>query len=422
MMELVDTPRTYSSRRQQSWAIASIYLGNSLEWFDLVIFGYFASVFGKLFFPTDSQIASLSLAFATFGVTLLVRPLGAIVLGAYSDRNGRKAGLVLSTALMTIGTAGIAMLPTYGSLGPWAPLLLVVARTIQGFSAGGEYGSVTTFLAEYSPSRRGFFSSLQFSSQGFTALLAACFGVLLTSTLSAPDLESWGWRVPFFFGVVIGPVAYFIRLYAIETPEFRHAASPIKEFTANGKKRAVVSAAIVTLGTVVTYTIVFLPSYASIYLGYSAYSGFLGGLTTAIVLILVAPLAGAISDRIGRLITITPPAVILLAISYPAFSWLAAAPTLERLLIVQFLIGILAAWYLGVLPSLMSELFPSTYRSTGLSVSYAVGVTAFGGFAPLIITSLIEVTGSKLALSFYLIFAAAISLIGLSETRRMGIR
>jgi len=406
---------------RQAFTLVGIFLGNALEWFDFVLFGYFATVFARLFFPTESQIASIALAFGTFALTFLVRPFGAIVLGAYGDRYGRKSALILSTALITVGTGIIAILPSYSRWGAAAPLILMLARTIQGFSAGGEFGSVTAFLAESSPSRRGFLSSLQFSGQGLTALLAASFGAALTGLLTTAQLYSWGWRLPFLFGVVIGPITYFIRLYAAETPEFRPTASPLKKLLTDGLKRAFISAAAVTLGTVITYTIVYLPSYAHIYLHITAYNSFLGGALTGILLVCLTPIAGALSDRYGRLPTIFPPALIILLASYPIFAWLAASPSLGRLLIVQSIIGCLAAWYLGVLPSLMSELFPAAYRTTGLSVSYAFAVTTFGGGAPLINTLLIELTGNRLALSFYLMAAAVISLIGLIAARQIGI-
>ena len=399
-----------------------IFLANSFEWFDLVILGYFAAVIGKQFFPSHSQIASLSLVFATFGITFLARPIGAVVLGAYSDRRGRRSALLLSVTLMTVATVAIAILPTYAALGAVAPVALVVARTMQGFSAGGEFGSLTTFLVEYRPSARGFFGSLQFASQGFTALLATSFGFVLTSVLSPTDLENWGWRAPFLFGALIGPLGYFIRRTVSENPEFKPAHAPLKEIVTDGKRRTLISLAAVTLGTVATYTIIFLPSYAHTYLAFSAPNSFFGGLVTAMTLILFAPLAGAISDRLGRLVTMVPPVIILFFASYPTFRWLVSAPTIEHLLIVQFAFGLLAAWYLGVLPSLMAELFPSRYRASGLSISYAFGVTIFGGFTPVITTALIQYTGDKLIPGFYLIFAATVSLIGLLEARRIGIR
>lgn len=404
------------------WALAAVFVGNALEWFDLVIFGYFAAIFAKLFFPTESNAAALSFAFGAFGVTFLFRPIGAVVIGAYADRHGRKAALLLSAALMTIGTTIIAVLPTYAAIGLAAPSLLIFARIIQGISAGGEFGSVTTFLAEQDAKRRGFFASWQFSSQGLTALLATLFGVLLANFLSPADLENWGWRVPFVFGMLLGPIAYLIRLYAIETPEFRPAQSPLRQFASDGWTRALISISAVTLGTVVTYTIIFLPTYTRIYLGFTTQQGFIGGLLTASILITVTPLAGALSDRYGRLILMAIPAALIFFAGPPSFGWLAANPTFERLLVVQAAVGLFGACYLGALPALMSELFPASYRTTGLSVSYALGVTCFGGFAPLINTWLIEATGSVLAPSFYLTCAAGISLAGLGVARRFGIK
>jgi MHS family proline/betaine transporter-like MFS transporter len=402
--------------------LAGLFLANALEWFDLVIFGYLAAVLGRLFFPAQSEFAAISFAFATFGVTLLARPLGAVVLGAYGDRYGRKTALILSASLMTVGTATMAVLPTYASVGAVSTILLVIARTMQGFSAGGEFGNATTYLAEYDQSRRGFYASLQFSSQGFTAFLATSFGALLTSSISPADLESWGWRLPFVFGALLGPVVYVLRRHASESLEFDPSNAPLRELSISGKGSTLISAALVTLGTAVTYTIIFLPTYAHAYLGFSPYSSFLGGLTTATVLMCFTPLAGAASDHLGRFPVIVLPTLALLITSYPGFAWLSAAPSTERLLSLHIYMGLLAACYLGVLPSLMAELFPARFRSTGLSVSYAIGVTSFGAFAPLMMTWLIQISGNKAAPSFYLIFAALISLIGLGLAWRNRLR
>ncbi len=400
-------------------------IGNALEWFDIVIFGYFAAVFAKLFFPAESDAAALLLAFGTFGITFLMRPLGAIVLGAYSDRYGRKSALQLSIALMTIGTAILAVLPPYAVLGIIAPALVVVARMVQGFSAGGEFGSATAFLAEQEPERRGFYASWQFASQGLTAMLATSFGVVLTTALTASELETWGWRVPFFFGILIGPVAYYIRRYIAETPEFesmRKHGFPVKELIVDGKQKLFIAIGMVALGTVVMYTILFLPTYTFRQLGLSAPSGFVGGLLTAVILVVLTPVAGILSDRYGRIPIMIVAAVAILIASYPMFTWLAAAPTLQTLLLVQMIVGVLTATYLGALPAIMSELFPVRFRTTGLSVSYAFSVACFGGFAPFIHAWLINFTGSNLAPSFYLIFAAAISLAALVQARRLGFR
>ena len=201
-------------------AVISASIGNALEWFDLVVYGFFAATISKLFFPTGDDTVSLMLTLGTFGVSFFLRPLGAIVIGAYADRAGRKAALTLSIVLMFTGTLMISIVPTYSSIGLFAPAVLVVARMIQGFSAGGEFGSATAFLAEHAPKRRGFFSSWQVASQGLTTLLAAGFGAVLTTTLTGDQMAAWGWRIPFIFGLLIGPVAYYIRRNVDESPEF----------------------------------------------------------------------------------------------------------------------------------------------------------------------------------------------------------
>ncbi len=404
-------------------AVAAASVGNALEWFDFVIYGFFAVTMAKLFFPTGNETVSLLLALATFGVTFFMRPLGAMVIGNYADRHGRKAAFTLTIFLMMIGTAIICVAPTYAAIGVFAPLLIVFARMIQGFSAGGEFGSATAFLAEQNPNRRGFFASWQFASQGITTILATAIGVTLTTTLSTAQIESWGWRIPFLFGLLIGPVAYYIRRHVDETMEFqsmRVSTSPLREAFSDSKKRLLVSLGAVVLCTVAMYTILFMPSYATRQLGLTASGGFLGGLLTGVIQVMLIPVFGAMSDRIGRLPIAFISAIGTLVLIYPLFSWLAAVPTLQTLLIVQGIMGVLMAGYMGPLGALMSELFPARMRTTGLSISYAFGVAIFGGFAPFINTWLIEATGSKLAPAFYLMFAAVISLVALTFARRLG--
>jgi len=416
-------PVASDTRRTRAVAAASI--GNALEWFDFVIYGFFAATLAKLFFPTGNETVSLLLVFATFGVTFFMRPLGAIVIGNYADRHGRKAAFTLTILLMMVGTAIIAVAPTYAAIGIFAPLLIVAARMIQGFSAGGEFGSATAFLAEQNPARRGFFASWQFASQGITTVLATGIGVMLTSTLTTPQMESWGWRIPFIFGLLIGPVAYYIRRHVDETMEFQRmqvSRSPLREAFADSKTRMLVSFGAVVLCTVAMYTVLFMPTYATRQLGLTASGGFLGGLLTGVIQVMLIPVFGALSDRIGRLPIAAVAAAIMLVMVYPLFSWLAADPTLQTLLIVQGIIGVLMAAYMGPLAALMSELFPARMRTTGLSISYAFGVAIFGGFAPFINAWLIEVTGTKLAPAFYLMLAAVISLSALVAARRLGTR
>jgi MHS family proline/betaine transporter-like MFS transporter len=405
-------------------AVAAASIGNALEWFDFIIYGFFAVLMAKLSFPAGDETVSLMFALAAFGVPFFMRPLGAIVMGNYADRYGRKAAFSLTILMMMAGTAIIATAPTYATAGLLAPFLIVLARLIQGFSAGGEFGSATAFLAEQDPTKRGFFASWQFASQGLTTVLATSIGVALTATLTTAQLESWGWRIPFIIGLLIGPVAWYIRRHVDETMEFKTmqpSASPLKEALSDGKKRLLVSLGVVALCTVSMYTVVlFMPTYATRQFGLTTSVGFLGGLLVGVIQLALIPVFGAVSDRFGRRPIMFASAAAMLVVFYPLFAWLAAAPTLQTLLIVQAIIGVLMAAYMGPLGALMAELFPARMRTTGLSISYAFGVAIFGGLAPLFNTWIISVTGNKLAPAFYLILAAAVSLVALAFAKRLG--
>jgi len=412
-----------SDAQSQRWrAVAAASLGNALEWFDFVIYGYFAGTIAKLFFPSQSELESLLIALATFGITFFVRPLGAILLGAFADRRGRKSAFLLTICLMMFGTAMIAAMPTYAVIGPFAPLAIVIARLIQGISAGGGFGSATVFLAEQDPQRRGFFASWQFASQGLTTVIAAACGAILTGALSTAQIEAWGWRIPFVFGLLIGPVAYYLGRHAEETPEFKSLArnsAPLLHALSNAKTRILVSLGAVVLCTVLTYTILFMPGFAVRQLGLPQAGSFLATVLTGAIQIVLAPVFGGVSDRYGRLPIMTAASLIVLVASYPMFAWLAAMPTLPTLLLVQAIMGVLAAAYMGPLAALMSDIFPTQMRTTGLAVSYAFCVAIFGGFAPFINAWLISATGANVAPSYYLIFAAGISLSALLAQYRL---
>jgi MHS family proline/betaine transporter-like MFS transporter len=402
--------------------VVATSIGNALEWFDLVVYGFFAVIIAKLFFPTGNDTVSLLLTLGTFGVSFFMRPLGAIVIGAYADRAGRKAALTLSILLMMIGTAVIAVLPTYASIGLAAPVALVGARLLQGFSAGGEFGSATAFLAEHEPSRRGFFASWQVASQGLTTVLAAVFGAVLTGTLSAQQMADWGWRIPFLFGLLIGPIAYYIRSNIDETPEFLAAETtrtPLADTFASNKARLAIAVGTVVLGTVSTYLVLFMPTYGIKALGLSPSVSFAAIVLTGAIQMIGAPVVGHWSDRIGRTGIMRAAALAMLVLAYPAFAWLVAHPGAGTLIAVQIVIGLLMTCYFAALPGLLSEIFPVATRTTGMSLAYNVAVTIFGGFAPFIIAWLIRVTGVKTAPSFYLMFAALISFGALAAARRL---
>ncbi len=411
-----------AASRTQSWrVVVAASIGNALEWFDLVVYGFFAVLISKLFFPTGNDTVSLLLTLGTFGVSFFMRPLGAIVLGAYADRAGRKAALTLSIMLMMVGTLIIAVLPAYAQIGLAAPLVLVAARLMQGFSAGGEFGSATAFLAEHVPGRRGFYASWQIASQGLTTLLAAGFGVVLTGSLSHAQLTAWGWRVPFWFGLLIGPVAWYIRSRLDETPEFLAAeptGTPVRDTFASQKLRLAIAIGAVVLGTVSTYLVLFTPTYGVKQLGLAPSVTFGAIALIGVIQMVFSPVVGHLSDRLGRTRIMFASAVLLLVLIYPAFAYLVAHPSIGTLIVMEIVLGFLMTGYFGALPGLLSELFPVQTRTTGMSLAYNIAVTIFGGFGPFIIEWLIASTGSKVAPSYYMIFAALVSLAALLAARR----
>ncbi|AYZ68172.1 MFS transporter [Burkholderia multivorans] len=400
--------------------ILAASIGNALEWFDLIVYGFFAVTIAKLFFPATSEATSLLLTLGTFGLSYLIRPIGGLVLGAYADRAGRKASLLLSIGMMMGGTLLIATMPTYASIGLLAPLGIMLSRLMQGFSAGGEFASSTAFLVEHAPQRRGFMSSWQFASQGLATLLASGFGALLTGTLTPAQLETWGWRVPFLFGLAIGPVGLYIRRYVDEGVEFRAQArseAPVRELFAGQKTRVLLAIGVLVISTAVNYMVLYMPTYAIKQLGLPASTGFAATLATGFILTLFTPLVGHWSDRVGRIRVMTAAALLMLVTVWPTFAWLTRHASFSTILAALIWIGLLKAMYCGALPALMAELFPAQTRATGLAVSYNTGVTLFGGFAPFVITWLISTTGNRLSPALYLMGCALLSLAALFVAR-----
>ncbi len=405
-------------------AVAAASIGNALEWFDLTLYLYFAVTFAKLFFPTDSPTVSLLLTLGSFGVSYLMRPLGAIVLGLYADKVGRKSALMLSISLMMLGTFIMAVMPSYESIGILASLGVLVARLIQGFSAGGEFGSSTAFMVEHGPARKGFLASFQFASQGLSSVVASLFGFGLTATLTADQIASWGWRIPFIFGLLIGPVGLYIRRNVEETPEFvasnesPEARAPLRELFTHQWLNILLAIGLVATSTALNYMISYTPTYAVKQLGLPQWIGFAGSLVGAIMLMVVAPFVGHWSDIVGRTPIMRGVVFAVLISVVPAFLLLISFPSLLVIVPVLALIGGLKASYSAALPALMSEIFPTRTRSTGMNLSYSIGVTLFGGFAPFWNESLIAITQTTLAPSFYLIFVACLSLVSLILVRR----
>ncbi len=400
--------------------LAAAAIGNALEWFDILVYGYFAVTISRLFFPTTDSTTALLLTFGTFGVSYLIRPLGALVLGAYADRAGRRSAMLVSIVIMTIGTGLMAFVPTYASIGLVAPIMVLIARLLQGFAVAGEFGSATAFLVEHSRERKGFFASFQWFGQGLAAVLASLFGVVMLGALTPDQLNSWGWRVPFFFGLLIGPIGLYIRSAVGETPEFENegpAHAPLRQLFATHWDRLLLCIGLVVLSTSSNYIILYMPTFAIRELHLPQTLGFIATMLGGILLTFGAPVFGHVSDKMGR-ITMMILVTLLFAVSaYPAFALVVAYPSLASIIAIVCWLSILKAAYSGVLPSLMSELFPIATRSSGIAISYNVGVPIFGGFAPLIASWLIAVTRSSLAPSFYLIATSIISLLVLAIIR-----
>jgi MHS family proline/betaine transporter-like MFS transporter len=418
-----------SSGSSNPWReIAAASIGNALEFYDLLIYGYFAIVIGKQFFPASDEATSLLLSVASFGVSFVTRPLGAMLLGSYTDRAGRKASLTLSIALMMLGTAMIAFVPTYAQIGVAAPAIVVAARMLQGISSGGEFGAATAFIVEQGDARRrGFLASWQMSTQGLATVLAAGVSALLFTILSDAEVNAWGWRIAFMFGLLIGPVGIYIRRNIDETPEFKRLGaaqrdkSPLRDVFVSDWRNILLGIGVVAGATAFNYVHkVYMPTYAITQLKVAAPSSFLGAVITGGILMIVAPMIGAYSDRYGRLKVMLLALVLIASTTYPMFWMLTTWPTVTTLLIVQGLVGLLLAACLGALPSLLADIFPTSTRGTGLALSYNCAVTLFGGFAPTIVTWLIPATQNKMAPSFYVMATAVVGLVSVVALSRRG--
>lgn len=419
MTALSSTPVTPAAERAQPlWKpVGAALIGNTLEWFDLSVYAYFALTISKVFFPAADPAVSLFLAFATFGISFLIRPLGAAVLGSYADRQGRKKALSLSILLMLIGTAMIAVMPSYAAIGVIAPIGILLARLLQGFSAGGEFGSSTAFMMEHAPQKtRNFVASLQFASQGFGVVIASLFGYFLTTNLDDHQMLEWGWRVPFFFGLILGPVGLYIRRTVDESPDFKESepgSQPLREVFLSQKTLLLVAMGVLIVSTASNFMMKYMPSYASTTLNIPQSSGFLATLTGGLILTLVTPVVGLIAGFVSRIKIMLWASIIYILSIFPAFVWLNKVPSATSLLLVVSMMALIKAVYFAPLASLMADVFPLRTRVTGMSLSYNLSVTIFGGFAPVIATGLIASTGSQLAPSFYLILAAALSISAL---------
>jgi MFS transporter, MHS family, proline/betaine transporter len=406
--------------------IVAATIGNVLEWFDFVVYGFFAVTIAEVFFPAGNPTVSLLITFGAFGLAYFVRPLGAIVVGGFTDRAGRKAGLLLSIALMMIGTTLMAVTPGYATIGLAAPIILTLARLLQGFSVGGEFGSAVSFLAEHGGGRRGFAASWQFATGGMITVLASLFGLTLTTLLTHEQLVDWGWRIPYFFGMLVGPAGLYVRAKVVETTEFIEAelppTIPISDLLRRHPVPVLLALGISIISNSSFYILAYIPTYGQKTLHLPASTGFTATLIGGAILAIGCPFAGHWSDKISRPLLMVITCWLFVLTSYPSFWLMAAWPSLAACIIAVAWLQLLKAGYSGVLPSLLSEQFPVEVRAIGVSLSFSTAVSIFGGLAPLVATWLIAQTGDPLSPSYYLIFTALLSLIALIAVQWRGRR
>jgi MFS transporter, MHS family, proline/betaine transporter len=415
-------------RRQASRSriIAACTIGNALEFYDFVIFSFFARTIGALFFPSLDPTAQLLLAFATYGVGFLMRPLGGVVLGAYADRKGRKKATVLTLMLMAVGTGMIGLAPVYANAGVLGAIVVVLGRLIQGFSAGGEVGASTTLLAEHAPNdQRGFYGSWQLASQGLAVLAAAGSALAVTTLLTPAEVNDWGWRVPFILGVLIVPIGLWLRsaleeTHANEAHEKTREVSSLRLAFRDHLGKVIAGIGLIIGGTAANAIVVlYMATYAVTQLKFAPTVGLYAGVTAGLVTFLAAPVGGALSDLVGRKTVAAVSYALILLLIYPSFLYLNANPTVTTLLTVVAVLGTLNALGGATIIITLAEIFPVEVRATGMSLVYALGVAIFGGFGQFIVTWLISATGSPIAPAYYVMACALATLFALTAIPEM---
>lgn len=404
--------------------IASITIGNGLEFYDFVVYSFFAKIIGELYFPVSDPTGQLLLSFATFGVGFLMRPLGGLVIGLFADKYGRKPAVALTLWLMGLSSLIFVFTPTYAEIGVWAPAMILLARLVQGFAIGGEMGASTAFLMEFaSKNSRGFYAAWAGFSQGFGSMTAAFVGVVLTGLLTQEALVDWGWRIAFLIGVAIIPVGIYIRKKLPETAdvepsEYSESKALRSLFTEHGY--ALLACILLMIGlAAATYIIIYyLSNYCMTVLGLSPFYSIMTGVVASLVQVVLSPFAGKLSDKIGHRKLVLISRVFLLIIAYPCFWIISHFQTIEIVLIMVALLSIPLSVTSPATMVVVTELLPKSIRATGLSISYCVAIAIFGGFAQFFAALLINWTGNPNAPSFYLIGCTLVSLLGLHFARK----
>ena len=392
--------------------------GNFLEMYDFMVLGYYAAAIGNAFFPSSNPFSSLMLSWMTFGAGFLMRPLGAIVLGAYTDRHGRRAGLILTLGLMSVGIISIACMPGYATIGLLAPLLVLVGRLLQGFSAGMELGGVSVYLSEIAtPGHKGFYVSWQSASQQVAVMFAALLGVMLNSSLPPEKMMQWGWRIPLLLGCVILPFLFRLRRSLQETDEFvarkhRPSVSEILRSLTASWRIVLIGTMMVTMTTVSFYMITaYTPTFGNSVLHLATIDSLIVTLCVGASNLFWLLVMGSMSDRVGRRPLLLSCTVLMLVTAYPAMLWLVQEPSFYRLLMVELWLSFLFGSYNGAMVVFLTEIMPLSVRTSGFALAYSLATAIFGGFTPAISTYLIHITANRAIPGLWLSFAAACGLV-----------
>jgi MFS family permease len=404
-------------RKSKIWSVVRVSSGNFLEMYDFMVFGYYASAIGRAFFPGGSAFVSLMLSLMTFGAGFLMRPLGALVLGAYTDRHGRRSGLLLTLSMMSVGIFSIAFMPGYATIGLLAPLLVLIGRLLQGFSAGMELGGVSVYLSEIAtPGHKGFYVSWQSGSQQVAVMFAASVGVILNSILPAEKMEQWGWRVPLLLGCLIIPFLFRLRRSLAETDEFlarkhRPGISEILQSLRNNWAIVLVGTFMVTMTTVSFYMITaYTPTFGNSVLRLASSDSLIVTLCVGASNLFWLPIMGALSDRVGRRPLLFGCTILMLITAYPAMLWLVREPSFARLLTVELWLSFIYGSYNGAMVVFLTEIMPVEVRTSGFALAYSLATAIFGGFTPALSTYLIHISGNRAIPGLWLSFAAACGL------------
>lgn len=398
-------------------AVFRVTSGNFLEQFDFFLFGFYAAQIAGAFFPASSEFASLMMTFAVFGAGFLMRPLGAVVLGAYIDDVGRRKGLIVTLSIMASGTLLIVLVPDYATIGLWAPALVLLGRLLQGFSAGAELGGVSVYLAEMAtPGKKGFYTSWQSGSQQVAIVVAAALGYALNQWMAPGEIASWGWRIPFAIGCLIIPFIFILRRSLQETEEFstrthRPTMSQVISTLLENWKVVIAGMLMVALTTTAFYLItVYAPTFGKTVLNLSTSDALLVTLLVGVSNFFWLPIGGALSDRFGRKSLLVAMSLLTLVTAYPALHFLAQAPSFSHMLEVLLWFSFLYGLYNGAMIPALTEIMPVEVRVAGFSLAYSLATALFGGFTPAISTWLIHLTGDKAAPAYWMTFAAVCAL------------